>query len=140
MISSRELFKGNRMRALPIFCLLTLLGGFQGFAVAAEELSAAAQPAQAGTDACIDVEVNGQRSQSFECLTQKLKPAPSPQAGNPANVTMSSEEIAHRPSNQIGLFNYSATSHRMGNNFGVSVFPQRPAPQVPSTYVPHINH
>jgi hypothetical protein len=122
------------MRALSIFCLLTLLGGVQALPATAADLAPAAAPAQSAqsdADACIDVEVNGQHSQSFACLTQKLKPTPSPQAGDPANTMTASEEIAHRPSNQIGLFNYSATSHRMGNQFGVSVFPQRPAPLPP---------
>jgi hypothetical protein len=126
-----------RMRALPIFCLLALCGLPVLSAAAADQ----PQAARADEEPCVEAEVNGQRSQSFACLTQKLMPAKSPQAGaGGANSMTASEEIARRPSNQIGLFNYSATSHRMGNQFGVSVFPQRPPPPVPQTSFPHINH
>ncbi|HEY4317889.1 MAG TPA: hypothetical protein VGN04_09825 [Herbaspirillum sp.] len=123
------------MRALPIFCLFAWCG-LPVFSASAADL---AQPAQADADACVDVVVNGQHSQSFACLTQKLQPAKTPQASvGGANSLTTSEEIARRPSNQIGLFNYSATSHRMGNQFGISVFPQRPAPQPPPSF-PHIH-
>ena len=122
------------MRTLTIFSLLMLLASAQMPPALAQE------PAAAASDPCIGVEVNGQRSQSYSCLTQKLQPTPSPQAANPDGKIAASEEIAHRPSNQIGLFNYSATSHRMGNQFGISVFPQRPTPAPPPTTFPHINH
>jgi len=39
---------------------------------------------------------------------------------------MESEAIIQRPSNQLGVFNRAAAGHRMGNNFGTSVYPQRP--------------
>ena len=44
---------------------------------------------------------------------------------------MGSEAIVQRPGNQLGVFNRAATSHRMGNTFGTSVYPQRPPPVVP---------
>lgn len=141
------------MRRSIMVCLLALLGGTQVCpAMAADATDAATTTEAAATvqaqqaDPCIGVEVNGQRSQSFGCLTQKLQPTPSAQADNPENKVPGSEEIAHRPSNQVGLFNYSSLSHRMGNQLGVSVFPQRaptaPAvPQVPlQISAPHINH
>jgi len=46
---------------------------------------------------------------------------------------MVAEGIAQRPANQLGLFNRAATSHRMGNQFGHSVYPQRPPPPVVAT-------
>lgn len=89
---------------------------------------------------CLEVEVDGQRAPpSFECLTRKLSPhtAAQPQAHSP----LASEAIIQRPSNQLGLFNRAATGHRMGNQFGISAFPQRP-PEVqvsprPIPVVPH---
>jgi hypothetical protein len=85
--------------------------------------------AAAGTQSCMEVEVNGERAPSYTCLTEKLQPAAS--SGNPATLAgPRSEAIARQPSNQLGLFNRAATSHRMGNQFGVSVHPQRP-PETP---------
>jgi len=80
---------------------------------------------------CIDVVVNGEHIPSYDCLTQKLMP----KAGGKPQPTpeMTSQAIVGKPSNQLGLFNYTATSNRMGNTFGTSVYPQRPpaAPAVP---------
>lgn len=121
------------MRQSLMTCLMALLGITPFSSVFAAEAAPAATAAPG--DPCIGVEVNGQRSQSFGCLTQKLQPTPSAQAGNPESKIAGSEEIAHRPSNQVGLFNYSALSHRMGNQLGVSVFPQR-APTAPATPMP----
>ncbi|VVE85297.1 hypothetical protein [Pandoraea sputorum] len=80
---------------------------------------------------CVDVEVNGQRSPSYDCLTNQLQPASAPGSGRAPGLA--SEEIANKPSNQIGgQFNWSATSQRMGNNFGNSATPQRPSAPPPS--------
>ncbi|RCJ05512.1 hypothetical protein DDK22_26295 [Cupriavidus necator] len=49
--------------------------------------------------------------------------------------TLAVEAIAQRPSNQLGLYNEAATSHRMGNTFGTSVYPQRPASPAPGAPV-----
>jgi len=96
-------------------------------------LAAASEQRDRGEDAaatCIEVEVNGERAPSFSCLTQKLSPN-----GNVARPTavppLASEAITQRPSNQLGLFNHSATSQRMGNTFGSSVYPQRPENHTP---------
>ncbi len=80
-----------------------------------------------GAAACIEVEVDGQRAPpSFECLTQRLAPAGQGARPSQAAPRLASEAIVLRPSNQLGLFNQSATSNRMGNQFGISAFPQRP--------------
>ncbi|MNS86197.1 hypothetical protein [Cupriavidus necator] len=100
--------------------------------------AAAAGPAPGAGTAdsapCVEVEVNGERAPSFPCLTQKLQ---SPNAGKraPPGSRLAAEAIAQRPSNQLGLYNEAATSHRMGNNFGTSVYPQRPASPVPGAPV-----
>lgn len=81
---------------------------------------------------CIDVVVNGERIPAYDCLTQKLMPK---DAGKSQPLPdMTSQTIAGKPSNQLGLFNYTATSNRMGNTFGTSVYPQRP-PATPAAPV-----
>lgn len=94
----------------------------------AENLSA---PDEAAAS-CVEVEVNGVRAPSYACLTQKLraaKPGPNP---NPL-PGLASEQILNRPGNQLGLFNRAATSNRMGNTFGTSVYPQRPPAPIPGS-------
>ena len=102
--------------------------------------AAALAPAQAaspvegsGTDSCVEVTVNGVRTPSYACLTQKLRPAAPSRTAGDAPPGTASESITQRPSNQLGLFNRAATGHRMGNTFGTSVYPQRPPPAVPSS-------
>ncbi|RIX76274.1 hypothetical protein [Acidovorax cavernicola] len=87
----------------------------------------------AGADACVEVTVNGERTPSYACLTQKLQPESAARGPGDAQPGMASEAIVQRPSNQLGLFNRAATGHRMGNTFGTSVYPQRPPPVVPSS-------
>lgn len=82
-------------------------------------------------DSCIDVEVDGVRSPSYACLSQKLQPAAGPTGTDPR---LSSEAIVNRPSNQLGTFNRAATAQRMGSNFGTSVYPQRP--EMPTYHSP----
>ncbi|MGX6567637.1 hypothetical protein [Cupriavidus necator] len=105
-------------------------------AVAALGLVDMVPAAAAGPAPCVEVEVevNGERAPSFPCLTQKLQPA---NAGRPARPDsgLAAEAIAQRPSNQLGLYNEAATSHRMGNTFGTSVYPQRPASPAPGAPV-----
>ena len=86
-----------------------------------------APPGSLDTDTCIEVEVNGEKILSYSCLTLKLKPTVNTQAKSRTQPTMGSESIVQKPGNQLDLFNYAATSHRMGNAFGNSVTPQRPA-------------
>lgn len=89
-----------------------------------------AGPQQGADEAvsCVSVEVNGQRAPALDCLNERLARAVRPH--NPDGET-TSEAIANRPSNQLGMFNYSATSIRMGNTFGTSVNAQRPPTPVP---------
>ncbi|ABR91283.1 Uncharacterized conserved protein [Janthinobacterium sp. Marseille] len=89
-------------------------------------LHASEPVASPATDAasCVEVEVDGVRTPSYNCLSQKLQPKATPNSATPPQ--MGSEAIVQRPSNQLGLFNRAATSNRMGNTFGTSVYPQRP--------------
>jgi len=113
------------MRALLIPTAACLLATFS--ARAAESV-----PAQAKTEPnCIEVEVNGQRTPAYDCLTEKLSTtAASANRGRP-DPRLKSEQIATRPANEIALFNRAATSQRMGNTFGESVHPQRPPVAAP---------
>ncbi|AKC69673.1 hypothetical protein [Pandoraea oxalativorans] len=108
-----------------------LLSPVSQFAVAADDAPRVGGAAPVSRAGCADVEVNGQRSPSYDCLTNQLQPAPAPDSGRAPGLE--SEEIANKPSNQIGgQINWSATSHRMGNSFGNSPTPQRPAAPPPS--------
>lgn len=80
---------------------------------------------------CVEVEINGERTPAFDCLTQKLQPAPERRPPQPE--TPQAGEIVRRPGNQLGLFNQAATGHRMGNTFGTSVRPQRPDTPPPAS-------
>jgi len=94
---------------------------------------AASQAEDAGADSCVEVTVNGERTPSYACLTQKLRPAAPARGPGDARPGTASEAITQRPSNQLGLFNRAATGHRMGNTFGTSVYPQRPPTVAPSS-------
>lgn len=109
-----------------------LMGGAWGICgVAAAQDTAKAT--NAGVDSCAEVTVNGERTPSYECLTQKLQPKATARGPDDAAPGMASEAIVQKPSNQLGLFNRAATGHRMGNTFGTSVHPQRPPPVAPSS-------
>ncbi len=108
--------------------------GLGGAAMAqdAQEVPAA-QVEDDDADSCVEVVVNGERTPSYACLTQKLRPTAPPRTADGAPPGLASEAITQRPSNQLGLFNRAATEHRMGNTFGTSVYPQRPPPVAPAS-------
>lgn len=81
---------------------------------------------------CVEVEVNGQRAPSMSCLNEKLLPSSNTLNRQPPPLS-GAEAIVQRPSNQLGLYNRAALEHRMGNAFGKSVTPQRPAPPPPAS-------
>jgi hypothetical protein len=128
-------WRGTAMAGLASAVALML--GMAGNVSAADDAaSASGTPKTPSRSGCVDVEVNGQRSPSYDCLTNQLQPASSPLAGGRA-PGLESEDIANRPSNQIGgQFNWSATSQRMGNAFGNSATPQRPAAPPPAPIIP----
>lgn len=77
---------------------------------------------------CVDVSVNNQPALSYDCLNQRLAAS----SGAGAGSSMQLDDVAHEPNNrQVGQFNFSAFSIRMGNNLGKSVVPQRPPPPAP---------
>ncbi|WP_294996096.1 hypothetical protein [uncultured Stenotrophomonas sp.] len=76
------------------------------------------------TAPCIEVQVNGERIPAWDCLQRKLAPAPKP-ARSPA--LPEAERLMRQPGNQLMQFNLEGTRQRMGDAFGRSVVPQRPA-------------
>jgi hypothetical protein len=82
----------------------------------------AAKPEQAA--ACIEVQVNGERIPAWECLQRKLAPAP---AAARAPALPEAERLMRQPGNQLMQYNLEGTRQRMGDAFGHSVVPQRPA-------------
>lgn len=83
---------------------------------------AAAEPAKR---VCVDTEVDGVRTLSYDCLSQQLTPAA---VASGASAIDPAQALATGPSNRTGTFNYSAESIRFGSNWGKSVTPQRPPP------------
>jgi len=87
---------------------------------------------------CVDVQVEGAHSLSFECLNQSLKDAAQQQSDTAPAVSAKDVTGSGAPTT-VGTFSYTATSIRMGNAFGHSAIPQRPpAPSFTSALVPHI--
>jgi hypothetical protein len=77
---------------------------------------------------CVDVAVNDHPALSYACLNQQLAASSEVASGPQPQL----DAVAHAPSNQqVGQFNFSALSNRMGNNLGKSVYPQRPPPPPP---------
>ncbi|WP_329849322.1 hypothetical protein [Stenotrophomonas pavanii] len=73
---------------------------------------------------CIDVQVNGERIPAWDCLQRKLAPA-SKAAKSPA--LPEAERLMRQPGNERMQYNLEGTRQRMGDAFGRSVVPQRPA-------------
>ncbi len=100
-----------------------------GQPVHAQSAPAAGAPAGAATN-CTDVQVGS--AQSYDCINAKL--------GAVAHSTerFSSEADApvtsSSPSNVVGTFNEGATRNRLGQNFGKSAIPYRPAPANPPAF------
>jgi hypothetical protein len=74
---------------------------------------------------CVDVEVNGERVRDYACLQRLLAPTPTDARGSAA--PLGSESISGRAPSAVGLAHAEATRQRMGNTFGHSTVPQRPA-------------
>lgn len=73
---------------------------------------------------CIEVQVNGERVPAWDCLQRKL--APAPEATKPSALPKA-ERLMRQPGNERMQYNLEGTRQRMGDAFGRSVVPQRPA-------------
>lgn len=118
---------GQRLLLVGLF----VISGISGLAIASDELGETELPR-------IDVDSNQQEQKVYSDLTKKLQPSPNPAANPdaPGNQQMGSEAIINRPGNKLDLYNNAATGHRMGNTFGTSVHPQRPAKTSPTSPFP----
>jgi len=79
---------------------------------------------QDGAAPCIEVQVNGERIPAWECLQRRL--APAPKSAKSAALP-DAERLMRQPGNQLIQYNLEGTRQRMGDAFGRSVVPQRPA-------------
>ncbi|MNK99311.1 hypothetical protein D3C87_1196990 [compost metagenome] len=77
---------------------------------------------------CVEVSVAGYKAPDYDCLSQQMGNNPEGAAAAQKNLEAMNVPINKRPPNQVGLATPAATSTRMGNTFGSSVKPQRPAP------------
>ena len=89
------------------------------------------KPRPAAPTNCTDVQVGS--AQSYDCINAQL--------GAAANATArpSSQDAplnSASPSNEVGTFNEGATRNRLGQNFGKSAVPYRPAPANPPPLPP----
>ncbi|WMJ71534.1 hypothetical protein [Stenotrophomonas sp. 24(2023)] len=74
--------------------------------------------------ACIEVQVDGERTPAWDCLQRRLAPASTPTR---QPTLTEAERLMRQPGNQMLQYNLEGTRQRMGNAFGHSVVPQRPA-------------
>jgi hypothetical protein len=95
--------------------------------IASVAWSTSANAGDVAKDSCISVRVGDYKTPSYDCLTQQML-GPENRAAAQKNHDAQVFDVSKRAPNQLGLFNQSATSIRMGNQFGVSVNPQRPTP------------
>jgi hypothetical protein len=108
---------GRTAALLTLSCVLWSTG------VRADDPAAHAERARAAST-CVDVAINDHPVLAYDCLNQQLA---LPATGGAAVRGLDASDVARLPSNQqVGQFNLSSFSHRMGANLGKSVFPQRP--------------
>jgi hypothetical protein len=104
------------MRIAPIILMAC-------FFTAAHAVAADTPPANA-TRACVDVQIGNDRSAYLNCLNDGLQRQVEHERSTPQIIAPID---THSSSSQVGTFNDAAARERMGNAFGVSPVPQRPA-------------
>ena len=126
-----------KLKGLSVFAVLTAM--FAGARAQPVPQTITLPPVHVEANpSCVDVQVEGARSLSFECLNQTLKDAAQQQSETAPTVSAKDVTGTGAPTT-VGTFSYTATSIRMGNAFGHSAIPQRPpAPSFTSALVPHI--
>jgi hypothetical protein len=82
----------------------------------------AQQPAAAGNDTCVDVQVNGRAVLSYACLSRQMLPA----AGSTSTLAVPGAVENVSSNRRVGQYNQSSFGQRMGDNLGKSVHPARP--------------
>jgi hypothetical protein len=91
---------------------------------------AAADPPAGGGSPCVDVQIGNDRVLDFDCLNRQFRLQADRQH---TAVTPTAPIGAGSSSTSVGTANQAAAQQMMGNAFGKSAQPQRPAPQ---TFVP----
>ncbi|WP_131670268.1 hypothetical protein [Pseudomonas parakoreensis] len=76
---------------------------------------------------CVEVTVGGYKAPNYDCLSQQMGNNLEGAAAAQKNQEAMNVPVNKRPPNQVGLATPAATGTRMGNTFGTSVKPQRPA-------------
>jgi len=97
---------------------------------------AVADPPVRGDDTgpCVDVQIGNDRALDFDCINRQLRLKADRQHMAPAPTAPIG---AGSPSTATGTANQAAAQQMMGDAFGKSSQPQRPAPQV---FVPPLPH
>jgi hypothetical protein len=99
--------------------LVAILALFGGVVAAPVSGPAAADPP------CVDVTIGADQTAYYECLNDTLK----------RNVTIPDQRFLKAPleanaqPSRIGTYSEAAQRMRLGNSFGKSAIPQRPAPK-----------
>lgn len=95
---------------------------------AAQTIGTGAAPTQVGaqgsagtTTTCVDVRIGDARA--YDCLNQRLRDSVPQRRYSAADAPYASNSPPH----VVGTFNEAATRQLLGNSFGRSVIPQRPA-------------
>lgn len=92
---------------------------------AAAQVAATAPASSDRRAPCVDVAINDHPALSYDCLNRRLTMA----ATVPPQPAIEVDAATREPGNrQVGQYNFSALSHRMGANLGHSTLPQRPPP------------
>jgi hypothetical protein len=95
-----------------------------------------AAPAES-TRPCVDVQIGSDRSAYLNCLNDDLQRRVEHERGTPP---VEAPIGAQSPPNQVGTFTEGAARQRMGNAFGVSAIPQRPARNFVDPSIPLRSH
>lgn len=120
---------GMRSEMRARFVMIVAFGLLACGLAFAQTPPAAPSAGQVSKRVCVDVEVGGERTLSYDCLSQQLTPTVPPDA--PASQS-AAQALANGPSNRVGTFNLSAERNRFGANWGKSITPQRPQPPQPA--------
>jgi hypothetical protein len=102
------------------------------FLSAVPAMAADSRPADSA-QACVDVQIGNDRSAYLNCLNDAMQRAVEHQRATPE---IAAPIDTHSPSNRLGLSNEAAAREHMGNAFGVSAAPQRPASVFVNPIVP----
>jgi hypothetical protein len=111
----------------PVPGLRVLAFAIMSYSVAGAARAAAAPQATN----CTDVQVGS--AQSYDCINAQLGAAA---AATPRSSSADAPLTSSSPSNVVGTFNEGATRNRLGQNFGKSAIPYRPAPANPPALPP----